>query len=165
MKKILTIAATGLLSALAGAAQAQVNVTQSVSSTGTVASSCNITASTPGALTGNTNPPSILTTGTGTGAGTAKVICNTESSVLTLTSGTNTLPTYSNPANTPIVTFGFTGGGTGIYSTATGTTVTATESTSATGDTAKIVSTVTSVGGKLLKPGTYTSIVTATLTP
>jgi hypothetical protein len=163
MKKILTIAATGLLSALAGAAQAQ--VTQSVSSTGTVASSCNITASTPGTLTGNTTPPSILTTGTGANAGTAKVICNTESSVLTLTAGTNTLPTYTNPANTPTVTFGFTAGGSGIYSAATGTAVTATEATSATGDTAKIVSTVTSVGGKLLKPGAYTSVVTATLTP
>lgn len=157
MKKILTIAATALLSTIAGAAHAQ--STGTVNFPGTVTSSCNISSKADGTFT---VAPTALTTNV---PATVTVICNGATS-LTLSAGTNTIPTQT-PA--PTVAFGFTTGGTGIFSTViAGTTTTAvTESTTAAGDTASIFASVTANGGKLLKASLtpYNVAVVATIVP
>jgi hypothetical protein len=158
MKKILTIAATaGLLSVLASSTHAQV-----VNFPGTVPQSCNITASTDGALTPNVAIPTSLIAST---YGKVTVICNTDTSVLTLTQGASVIETQT-PA--PTVAFGFAPtGSTGIYSTVTSGTVSPASgaTTTALGDVASIDSTITAATGKLLKAGTYKVIVNATIAP
>jgi hypothetical protein len=158
MKKILTIAATaGLLSALAGSAQAQV-----VNFPGTVPPSCNVTASTNGALTPNVAIPTSLIAST---YGKVTVICNTETSVLTLTQGASVIEAQT-PA--PTVTFGFAPtGSTGIYSAVVSGTVSPASgsTTAAIGDIASIDSTIAAAPGKLLKAGSYTVVVNATIAP
>jgi hypothetical protein len=161
MKKIATIAATaGLLSAFAGSVQAQ--TTGTVSFPGTVTSSCNITGSADGVLTENTTPATILNTTT---PGTLTVTCNTGASTLSIAQGTHSFPTQP---STPTVAIQFgPAAGTGIYAGATsGTSATdGGDTTSSTGDTANVSSTVTAASPKLLKTGSYTVVVNATLTP
>jgi hypothetical protein len=160
MKKILTIAATaGLLSSVAGAAQAL-----PINAPGTVTQSCNVTSVNNGTLTENATPATSLTTGTGAGVGLVTVVCNTDTSVLTLAGGTHILPTQT---SIPTVSFGFAPGGTGIYSTVKSGIVSppAGDMTAASGDIAHVTSTVMATGGKLLKAGTYTTVINATVAP
>jgi hypothetical protein len=163
MKKILTIATTALLATFAGAAHAQ--VTGTVTSGTTVPQSCNVTATTPGTLTANATPATSLSTTTG-GFGSVKVLCNTDTSTLTLSAppAAQVMPTQ---VSVPVVTFGFASGGSGIYSAVTSgsATTAAGDVTMAIGDTANVTSTITATGGKVLKTGAYATSVTATLAP
>jgi hypothetical protein len=151
MKKILTIAATALLSTIAGAAHAD-----TVSFGGSIASSCNMVVGN-GALVQSGN--SLITTAA-SGFATAKVTCN----------GNNTLGIAVNTATpsklyngTAVASFG---GGDGVYSGATGTTFTTTTTTTSGGDTAKIGVVVSpTTAGQLLQKGTdYNAVVDVTLT-
>ena len=154
MKKILTIAATALLSTIAGTAHAQTTVNFG----GTVTSSCSITTATNGTFT---VAPTVLTTNV---PATVTVVCNGATS-LGLSGGTNTIPTQTPD---PLVAFGFSSGGTGIFSTVTsGTSVSLTDATTAAGDVANISASVTAGGGKLLKASTapYNVAVIATIVP
>ena len=163
MKKILTIAATSLLATFAGSAQAQ--LTGSVGAPGNVPQSCNVTATTPGTLTPNASPATSLSTASG-GFGSVKVLCNTDTSTLTLTApaANQTMPSQ---VSVPVVTFGFALGGSGIYSAVTSgaATTAAGDVTMAIGDTANVTSTITATGGKVLKTGPYATSITATLAP
>jgi hypothetical protein len=165
MKKILTIAATGFLATFAGSAHAQ--LTGTITAPGTVPQACNITATTPGVLTASpaTGAATSLATAS-TGLGSVTVVCNTDTSTLTLSAPTanQTIPSQT-PA--PVVTFAFSSGGTGIYSAVTNGTATtaANDTTLALGDTAKITSSITATGAKVLKAGAYGTSITATLAP
>lgn len=162
MKKFLTIAATaGVLSAFAGAAQAQV-----VNFPGTVTPSCTLTTSNDGVLTETATPATVLATTT---AGKVKLVCNSGTSKVDLTQGASVIP--SQPS-APTVAFGFVGGasgGTGIFNALTAGSASsgiATDVTAAAGDTADISASITATGGKLLKVGTtYKVIVNAAVTP
>lgn len=157
MKKILTIAATALLSTIAGAAHAApVNIT------GDVTAACTIDSSVPGALTENAGKTALSTTT----PAKVVVICNNGAKTLTLTNtaANNTIPAQP---STPTVTFGFVGGGTstGVFAASTGATASLADPTGASGDTANITAAVAAADGKLLKPGTYTVVVDANITP
>jgi hypothetical protein len=161
MKNILTIAATaGLLSTFAGSAHAQM----AVNSPGTVDESCVVTSVNNGTLTQNAIPATSLATGTGAGVGLVKVTCNTITSKLTLSAGAHIIPAQP---TAPTVTFGFVGGGDGIYTSVTSGIITPAsgDTTLVGGDTAHVASTVTANGGKLLRNGLYQAVVTATVSP
>lgn len=162
MKKILTIAATALLSAIAGAAHA---APTPVNITGEVTASCTIESTTPGTLAQNTAKTAMSATAA---PATVLVKCNNGTKSLTLTSVSNTFPS---PQSTPTFGFGFIPGGTSsgafaaVPAAGTATTVALTDPTGDAGDTANINATVTAATGKLLKSGTYTVVVGAEITP
>ncbi len=157
MKKILTIVATALLSTIAGAAHAQTTAT--VNFLGNVASFCNITSSTNGALTSAT-PATALNT---TVPAKVLVICNGGTNTLFLGNTSTNLPAQP---DTPVTTASFSSGGTGVFSTATSGVIASLENpTTSAGDTANISATVTAAPGKLLKAGSYSVNVIATITP
>jgi hypothetical protein len=154
MKKILTIAATaGLLSTFAASVQAQTTGTATLNAT--VASSCNVTI--PTATTTFTQvgtPPTSLT-----GTTSAQVTCNDTSKKLTLTQNNST----SLPSGT--ATFNFAGG-TGIFQEVTGVdSGLFSDTTPSTGDTASISASVSRTDEKLLKSGSYSLVINATVVP
>jgi hypothetical protein len=139
-----------------------VQESRTVNFSGSVTSSCNITGSANGVLTENTTPATTLNTTT---PGTLTVTCNTGASTLSIAQGVHNFPTQTS-APTVAIQFG-PSAGTGIYAGATsGTSATdGGDTTSSTGDTANVSSTVTAASPKLLKTGSYTVVVNATLTP
>jgi hypothetical protein len=151
MKKILTIAATALLSTIAGAAHAD-----TVSFAGAITPACTMVVDN-GGLVQNGN--SLITT-TASVFATAKVTCN----------GNNTLGIAVNTATpsklyngTAVASFS---GGDGVYSTATGTSITTAAPTTSGGDTAKIgvVVSPTTAGQLLQGKSDYNAVVDVTLT-
>ncbi len=155
MKKILTIAATALLSTIAGAAHAQTTAT--VNFPGTVTSSCTLSASANGTLLENGTPAFGLTTGT---PGTVTAICNGATS-LDIAIGRFDYPT---PQTVPVPAVGFAGG-TGVFATAAGMTTSLAAPTGSSGDVARINAVVNTASGQLLRFGSYTIIVNASITP
>lgn len=153
MKKILTIAATALLSTIAGVAHAQTPV----NFPGTVNPACTITAPTNGTLVENATPATSLITGT---SASVTVTCNGATS-LDITLGTFT---YPSPQTAPIPTIGFAAG-TGVFALSSGVTTSLTTPTDSAGDVARINAVVTAAPSKLLRVGPYTVIVNAAITP
>lgn len=165
MKNILTLAATAaLLSTFAGAAHSD-----PINSIGSVDESCVVTSVNNGTLTQNAVPATSLATGSGAGVGLVKVTCNTITSKLKISGGSHIIPAQP---TAPTVKFGFVTGGDGIYTGLTSALGTVDvisppsgDTTMAGGDTAKVASTVTANGGKLLRNGSYTTVIDATVTP
>jgi hypothetical protein len=172
MNKFIAIAAaTGLVAAFAGTAQAQTTLNSTVISTAFIPTTCNITGQTPGLLTINAAKTQLATTAANRGK--VSVICNTGSSKLQInapvgfyeasgpissTTPANSLP----PSHIPGASFA---NGTGIYTGATGTSVTATSSTSGTTADDAFVNTVINASPGQIQAGNYAVNVPIVLTP
>jgi hypothetical protein len=159
MKKILTIAATGVICVLAGATQTLAQST--VANPGTAVQVCSITGTTNGALAQNADGD--LTTDIAGGAkGTVAVKCSSSSAKLNLGTPSLDKPVGSKPATADSNFNGGTAGG--PFATASGKTVSSIVTKKA-GSTANVSSTVTADNGEILTPGSYTVTVPASITP
>jgi hypothetical protein len=162
MKKILTIAATGVICVLAAATQTLAQATSgNVTSGGTAASTCAIASTTDGKLALNAGGDALSTDVEGGNKGSVVVKCAQGSSLklgvpaLTAPNGANATNTVSN----------FNGGSGAVnFTTATGQTIQPI-ATKKTGATANVSTTVTALNDEFITPGVYKVVVPATLTP
>jgi hypothetical protein len=163
MKKILTIAATGVICVLAGATQTLAQAQSgSVSNSGNAGATCKFSGNTPGTLTLNGNGDKLGTDFAGGAKGTVSVVCSQGSS---LKIGTPTLTTAPAGANATTQAAVFSGGSgfTGVANPS-GDTI-APVKTKVAGATANISTTVSATGGEFITPGSYVVNVPLTLTP
>jgi hypothetical protein len=159
MKKILTIAATGVICVLAAATQTLAQST--VTSGGTAASTCAISSTSDGVLALSPGGDAMSTDVAGGSKGNVVVKCAQGASLklgvptLTAPAGANATTTVSN----------FNGGsGPANFVNAVGTTI-APIVTKKTGAVANVSSVVTADNDEFITPGAYKVVVPATLTP
>jgi hypothetical protein len=164
MKKILTIAATGIICVLAGATQTLAQPVQASSSvSGTVGSTCRFSGNSPGTLVLNPNGDKLGTDFAGGTKGNVSVVCSQGSS---LKIGTATLTSAPGGANLTTLSAVFNGGS-GFQNLAappSGDTISPVK-TNVAGATANISTTVSATGGEFITPGSYVVNVPLTLTP
>jgi hypothetical protein len=159
MKKILTIAATGVICVLAAATQTLAQST--VTSGGTAASVCSIASTTDGVLALNAGGDAMSTDVAGGSKGNVVVKC-AQGASLKLGTPTLTAPAGANATTT---TTNFNGGtGPANFVNATGGTISPI-ATKKTGAKANVSSTVTADNDEFISPGAYKVVVPATLTP
>jgi hypothetical protein len=159
MNKFLSIvAAAGLMTAFASAAQAQTTTFGGAGGGGTVGASCTVTTPTNAGLSATGTPPTSLS-----GTATATVTCN-DLSGKSLTVALNTTNSTLNGETADAKLTGGTGNFSGITTPVASKSITAT--TPSTGDSATITTNITpTTVGNVLAAGTYTAIVDATITP
>jgi hypothetical protein len=162
MKKILTIAATGLICVLAGASQtiAQ-STTVTVTNSGTATSVCRIVSTTDGVLALSPGGGKMSTDVAGGSKGNVVVKC-AQGSALKLGTPVLTAPVDANPTTTVSKFNG--GSGSPKFVKATGDTISPI-TTKKTGATANVSSTVTAKNNEFITPGVYKVVVPASLIP
>lgn len=166
MKKILTIAATGVICVLAGATQTFAQQTGSVGNTGNAGTLCAITSTAPGTLALNADGDKLSTDVTGGTKGAVSVRC-AQAASLKLGVPAVTSPPSAN-ATTPSVNFGggATAGFIGIGAGGPSGDTIAPVKTNRTGATATVSTTLTVTNpSDFITPGAYSVSVPATLTP
>jgi hypothetical protein len=159
MKKILTIAATGVICVLAAATQTLAQST--VTSGGTAASTCAIASTTDGVLALNAGGDVMSTDVAGGSKGNVVVKC-AQGASLKLGTPALTAPAGANATTTKSFFNG--GSGPANFVNATGGTITPI-ATKKTGAVANVSSTVTADNDEFITPGAYKVVVPATLTP
>jgi hypothetical protein len=162
MKKILTIAATGVIWVLTGASHTLAQEsTVTVTSSGTAPSFCRIVSTTDGVLALSPSGGKMSTDVAGGSKGNVIVKC-AQGSALKLGTPVLTAPVGANPTTTVSK---FNGGtGPANFVNATGDTISPI-ATKKTGATANVSSTVTTKNKELITPGVYKVVVPATLIP
>jgi hypothetical protein len=161
VKKIPTIAATGIICIFTRASQTIAQSTVTVTSSGTTSSVCRIVSTTDGVL-GLSSDGGKMSTDVGGGSkGTVVVKC-AQGSALKLGIPVLTAPVGANPTTTVSK---FNGGtGPANFVNATGDIISPI-ATKKTGATANVSSTVTAKNKEFITPGVYKVVVPATLIP